>query len=167
MEDFLLQNSALCWTEIFLHLEALFIVVNGYLFLPKKMNIFIWRLIRKGIPTRANLCNLGLVNVSEMCSFGEASEEDIDHVFTSCRFTTPLSRGFLNWWNAVSSASFLAGTAEINMVCLASRYVLLWLIWQWRNKIVHDPGDGRSSILKEDILAEARILSYLWISSRI
>ncbi|XP_071727368.1 uncharacterized protein [Rutidosis leptorrhynchoides] len=53
------------------------------------------------------------------------------------------------------------------MVSLATtRYVLLWRIWKWKNKVVHSPLESRNIILNEDIMESLKSLSFLWLSNR-
>ncbi|GKC40667.1 RNA-directed DNA polymerase, eukaryota [Tanacetum coccineum] len=53
-------------------------------FLPRKVNIFIWRLILDRLPTRLNLSLLGIDIPSIACTTCNASMETNEHVFFEC-----------------------------------------------------------------------------------
>ncbi|XP_071712458.1 uncharacterized protein [Rutidosis leptorrhynchoides] len=144
---------------------------------PKKLNIFIWRLHLNKIPTLSNLADRGVIVNNDQCIFFQSVIEDIDHLFTTCCYTTPLWRSFNNWWglnnetpsgvnNVISGRNFQIGSDALKLMCLTSIYVLLWSIWKWRNKVVHSPAQWRSVILNEDILVSEKLLAHLWISNR-
>ncbi|XP_071739293.1 uncharacterized protein [Rutidosis leptorrhynchoides] len=145
--------------------------------IPKKINLFIWRLNSDRIRIRSNLTKRSVNLDSTICPLCLSNSEDVDHLFTRCRHTIPLWRSLNDLWNTsnsilngVSNDIRLAALDSISKTekCLrlATHYVLLWLIWKWRNKMVHATQEKRSEILNEDIMSSLRVLSHLWISNR-
>ncbi|XP_071694387.1 uncharacterized protein [Rutidosis leptorrhynchoides] len=124
--------------------------------IPKKVNIFAWRMNNNGLPARVNMERRGMQLESKLCLFC--------HFFDWWGLTDSLPIGVSN---AVSSANFQVGSKLLNKVCLAAKYVLLWAIWHWRNKLINGLPEQRNLILKEDILARVKSLSHLWIFSRL
>ncbi|XP_071688725.1 uncharacterized protein [Rutidosis leptorrhynchoides] len=105
--------------------------------LPKKVNVFMWRLSLNNLPLRQNLKNRGIEIVSDVCPFCNIGQENGDCVFTRCRFITPIWRSFHDWWgnaglipngvlNAYSAATYTSGSSLTDMVNLATRYFLIW-----------------------------------------
>ncbi|XP_071712490.1 uncharacterized protein [Rutidosis leptorrhynchoides] len=145
--------------------------------LPNNVNVFIWRLAQHGIATRNNLVHRGMNLPSTLCPFCDAASEEVNHLFTSCRFINPLWKNFLSWWrlsdsipnrsfNALSPLNYQLGSNNASIAFLATRFTLLWLIWKWRNKLEHSPSKSRKSILNEDIMASLKAPSHLWLSCR-
>ncbi|GKA59740.1 RNA-directed DNA polymerase, eukaryota, reverse transcriptase zinc-binding domain protein [Tanacetum coccineum] len=144
---------------------------------PKKVNFFAWRLSLDRLPTRTELVDRGVDLDSVLCPMCAEVPEDIDHIFSSCRFIVPVWKKVLDWWriknpvpngvvNALSSANFHIGDPKVNKAFFAIRLVMLWCIWKWRNKVVHARSEDRSSILNSDIAKEVQVLSHLWIQNR-
>ena len=48
---------------------------------PKKFNVFVWRLIKNRIPMRKNLSNMGIDTPCSLCPLCERKEEDTKHLF--------------------------------------------------------------------------------------
>ncbi|GJV70260.1 RNA-directed DNA polymerase, eukaryota [Tanacetum coccineum] len=57
-------------------------------FLPKKVNIFIWRVLRDRLPTRWNLSWRGIDMDSLSCPTCDVSVETIDHILWFCSLAT-------------------------------------------------------------------------------
>ncbi|XP_071709066.1 uncharacterized protein [Rutidosis leptorrhynchoides] len=145
--------------------------------ISKKINVFDWRLSLDKIATRVNLLKLGVSLDNNKCPFCDRIQEDRDHLFVTCSYIVPLWRSYLAWWglscplpnglnNILNGANFNTGSANSNKAAFASRYVLLWLIWKWRNKLVHCQPERRQSILKEDVMISLGIMIHLWFKSR-
>ncbi|GKD90485.1 RNA-directed DNA polymerase, eukaryota, reverse transcriptase zinc-binding domain protein, partial [Tanacetum coccineum] len=114
--------------------------------LPRKVNIFVWRLALDRLPTRLNLSLRGLDIPSIKCPMCNNEVESVDHVFFGCdlssnvwclvrRWTNIDMPSFSSWfdclqwfedWKAVS------GNKDRMYVILAA---LLWCLWRYRNNV--------------------------------
>ena len=58
--------------------------INWVCFVPKKVNVLIWRLALNRLPTRDNLDRKGIELGSTLCLFCDANVETANHVFFTC-----------------------------------------------------------------------------------
>ena len=73
---------------------------------PSKVSFFGWRLLRDGLPTKANLRKRHVEICDPMCPFCRSSEEDAAHIFFSCSNSLPL------WWEALSWINILVAFSQ-------------------------------------------------------
>ena len=66
--------------------------------IPKKHNVFIWRLVKNRIPTRRNLSNMGIDIPCTVCPLCETKEKDISHLFADCPVSAKMWARFGDWW---------------------------------------------------------------------
>ncbi|GJT27666.1 putative RNA-directed DNA polymerase, eukaryota, reverse transcriptase zinc-binding domain protein [Tanacetum coccineum] len=58
--------------------------------IPKKVNIFFWRLTRNRLPTKTNLVDKGIDLHTVLCSFCDDYCESSDHIFIECKMVKPI-----------------------------------------------------------------------------
>lgn len=141
--------------------------------LPRKVNIFIWRLRLDRLPTRLNLSKRGLEIDSIMCPICNANVESNDHVFFNCEVASsvwclirswcnlscPLpssSRDWLTWIDNLPGSSL---KKDRLYVIIASMF---WTIWKYRNSITF----SSNSMRKCDIFDSIRLISFSWLKYR-
>ncbi|GKA42376.1 RNA-directed DNA polymerase, eukaryota, reverse transcriptase zinc-binding domain protein [Tanacetum coccineum] len=73
--------------------------------LPRKVNIFIWRLILDRLPTRLNLSLKGLEITSIECPICNIGMESVDHVFLGCELALNIWR-LVRVWTDIDMPSF-------------------------------------------------------------
>ncbi|GJY78320.1 RNA-directed DNA polymerase, eukaryota, reverse transcriptase zinc-binding domain protein [Tanacetum coccineum] len=145
---------------------------------PRKVNICVWRLSLDRLPTRSNLVRQGIQLDSSSCLFCRAHEESRDHCFRSCPIIKLLWFKIWDWWRTPplfnpslddiligNFNSFLKKRAAklFHAVCFA----LIWHIWSWRNKILHACSvSAAAAALHEDIFPSVQRMSLLWVSNR-
>ncbi|GJV63851.1 RNA-directed DNA polymerase, eukaryota, reverse transcriptase zinc-binding domain protein [Tanacetum coccineum] len=144
-------------------------------FVPKKVNICIWRAVNDRLPTRANLLLRGLTISSSLCPLCGLEEESIHHIILSCYVVSQFWSKFWKWWhinhppNMSSISDVLDFSPPISKnhrkIYQATLYVFIREIWSWRNRFVHADLVSLNSIRNEDIFTQAQLLSLLWISS--
>ncbi|KAL4565722.1 hypothetical protein LXL04_029825 [Taraxacum kok-saghyz] len=116
---------------------------------PKKHNIFIWRLLKNRLPTRRNLCNMGVDVPCSLCPLCDQKEEDANHLFVECSISTQFWTKLGFWWQ-ISSPSF----ARCEDPFVWSKYAIknkkegMWFqvtviavlvsIWKLRNGVIFD-----------------------------
>ncbi|KAJ9553924.1 hypothetical protein OSB04_017969 [Centaurea solstitialis] len=148
-------------------------------FLPRKVNVFIWRLRHNALPTKENLEKRGIniASSSLSCVFCDSHVETLDHCFFGCRLVEPVWRKIWAWWglsssrpstvdNFVSSASFSANQRFPNGIFKDVCYIALWSIWRWRNSIWKADEANAIKARAEDVFPGIMRQSALWISSR-
>lgn len=79
---------------------------------PKRINIFIWRLLNNRLAVNTALANRGLKMDSTLCEVCKEEEESLSHSFVECR-RSKLIWSFIGvWWNVPVNANNLAATSE-------------------------------------------------------
>ncbi|GJR75014.1 putative RNA-directed DNA polymerase [Tanacetum coccineum] len=67
-------------------------------FVPRKVNVFIWRLKCGRIPVRSILDNIGIDLDSTLCPCCENSVETIDHIMVRCPLVSAVWSKIFLWW---------------------------------------------------------------------
>ena len=141
--------------------------------LPRKVNVFIWRLILDRLPHRLNLSLRGMEIQDIACPICACNVESNDHIFFSCDMAVQVWHRVRVWCDGVVpqlvSLSHLSEWLINWSVSNDKRdrmYVisatLLWTIWRYRNNIVFNS----QSMRKSDIFDCIRLFSFSWIKYR-
>ncbi|GJW58352.1 RNA-directed DNA polymerase, eukaryota, reverse transcriptase zinc-binding domain protein [Tanacetum coccineum] len=120
---------------------------------PRKVNISIWRASMDRLPSRANLLNRGVEIECARCVLCDMENKvkTVKHC-TSIRDISLIKGASIeNKWVAKC----------FHEVC----YVMLWAIWHWRNRILHASPHDVDSVRQEDIFPSIQRLSLIWISN--
>ncbi|GJZ47554.1 RNA-directed DNA polymerase, eukaryota [Tanacetum coccineum] len=128
-------------------------------YIPRKVNIFIWRLVLDKLPTRHNLSLRGLDLESLMCPICHWSVENTLHRFLGCDLAQEVWLKIARWggldWPSVTSLDDLFVWVDSHpnsrnqKRCLKSiTYASLWILWRHRNTVLFkDKPVRRSEIL--------------------
>ncbi|GJU86058.1 RNA-directed DNA polymerase, eukaryota, reverse transcriptase zinc-binding domain protein [Tanacetum coccineum] len=150
--------------------------------IPKKINICVWRAYLDRLPTRTNLSNRGVLLPSLSCPLCSNALEEIDHCIISCPHAIHIWRKVWSWWNLNTSTIFpsfsisdiTAGRNKFqgynprtNKILQGVLYCTIWSIWNWRNRIVNVDPIHVDRVLDEDIFASIQRVSKIWISGRV
>ncbi|GJZ74344.1 RNA-directed DNA polymerase, eukaryota [Tanacetum coccineum] len=115
--------------------------------LPKKINIFIWRVLRDRLPSRWNLSRKGVDVVSLSCPVCDGEIETIHHSLWFCSLATNVWNRVLVWLDLPSPNlaniqdlySWLDDlhissnrSATFEVIC----GVVLWSLWNFRNETI-------------------------------
>ncbi|GJU77678.1 reverse transcriptase domain, reverse transcriptase zinc-binding domain protein [Tanacetum coccineum] len=144
------------------------------------INTCIWRASIDRLPTRTNLISRGVNITSTRCPFCDNMDEYIGHYLNNCPRVIPIWRKVWSWWQLDTPVSFPSfsisdisfgnfanlGCPKLNKVVYGVFQCGLWMIWKWRNKIVHASPDSRNKVLEEDIFPSIQRLSKTWIAAR-
>ena len=141
--------------------------------IPKKCNVFIWRLIQNKIPTRKTLSDIGIDIPCTLCPLCEEKEEDLKHLFLECLVTASYWQVLGNWWK-ISIPIF----NRIEDLFIWSRFAMkkkvegswfqvvilavLVSIWKFRNGVIFE----KKSVTGERNFRDFIELSFLWLNSR-
>ncbi|GJS09350.1 RNA-directed DNA polymerase, eukaryota, reverse transcriptase zinc-binding domain protein, partial [Tanacetum coccineum] len=126
---------------------------NWNSWIPRKVNVCVWRASLNRLATRVNLVHRG-INISDVaCPFCDIEDEDVNHVLISCYSVLPVWRKVWSWWNlepSVSFSSFSIGYVAGGNMFGSGDFILakilhgvfqiaFWVIWSWRNRVVNAP----------------------------
>ncbi|KAM0052219.1 putative RNA-directed DNA polymerase [Helianthus debilis subsp. tardiflorus] len=146
---------------------------KGCKWVPSKVNIFLWRAMLERIPTKNALIKRNIQVGSDQCGLCGEEPESVDHIFTACRVSHSVWSGFCRWvrlpmFFAFSLADILDLSKNVNGdkaykdIVRGLVSVTCWCIWKARNAKIFSDGKGSS----EEIIGEAKVLSFLWLKNR-
>ncbi|KAL4575096.1 hypothetical protein LXL04_021937 [Taraxacum kok-saghyz] len=78
-------------------LPALHVQVRWIKFLPRKVNVFLWRLLLNRLPTRWDLGGRGVLVDDIMCPVCAAVPEQVHHLFFGCTLAMELWDKLRRW----------------------------------------------------------------------
>ncbi|GJW72426.1 RNA-directed DNA polymerase, eukaryota, reverse transcriptase zinc-binding domain protein [Tanacetum coccineum] len=131
--------------------------------------------------TRSNLAARGITLPLLRCPFCNLDIEDLDHVLVNCQCVRIVWRKVWSWWNLPPPISFpsfsISDITKGNIKFHDSPHlvkvlngvfqIILWAIWNCRNRLIHALRDDIESIKNEDIFLCIHRMSKLWMSARI
>ncbi|GJY26569.1 RNA-directed DNA polymerase, eukaryota, reverse transcriptase zinc-binding domain protein [Tanacetum coccineum] len=141
--------------------------------LPRKVNIFIWRLALDRLPHRLNLSARGMDIASIACPSYNDNVESSSHIFFDCDFAKEIWRLISSWCDFPLPTFTSYGhwmswftswqAPKQNSHCL---YIIVvasfWWIWRFRNSVIFCPQPLR----KSDMFDNIRSSSFSWLSYR-
>ncbi|GKA61714.1 RNA-directed DNA polymerase, eukaryota, reverse transcriptase zinc-binding domain protein [Tanacetum coccineum] len=142
---------------------------------PRKVNIGVWRASLNHLATRVNLLQRGIHITSVRCPFCDSNDEDVNRVLIFCSRVLPV----WSWWNldppVLFPSFYVSDVASGNLpvngdTSLAKVHhdvfqIALWILWNWRNRVVHAPINMIDKCKEEDVFPSIQRISHLWISS--
>ncbi|GKC48496.1 RNA-directed DNA polymerase, eukaryota [Tanacetum coccineum] len=142
-------------------------------FLPRKINVFMWRLSLDRLPHRFNLFRRGFDIVSILCPICLKTAETKDHVFSKCEVASDVWRLVRIWCdisnsNLSSIAAWLEWTDGLAGASVIKErlYVIItttsWYIWKFRNSVIFNS----HSMRKSDIFDLIQLYSFSWLKFR-
>ncbi|GJV74764.1 RNA-directed DNA polymerase, eukaryota [Tanacetum coccineum] len=160
------------------HIDQCYLLNDGLLtrwnrFLPRKINIFIWRALRDRLPTRWNLSRKG-IDVDSLnyptCDFGI---ETINHSMWFCSLATVVWHRVFVWLDISSPSTSNLQDIYIWLddlhISSARKTVLeticggvLWSLWNFRNELIF----GTSPPKRCNLIDKIVDYSYRWYSTR-
>ncbi|GJS39203.1 putative RNA-directed DNA polymerase [Tanacetum coccineum] len=140
-------------------------------FVPRKVNVFIWRLKCGRIPVRSILDHIGIDLDSTLCPCCENAVETIDHIMVRCPLVSVVWSKIFLWWgigcfNGSSLSDILSShglvSSKLESVWQAVIRSSLYLIWKARNSKIFKSKE----MVVADIYFEIQLISFFWISHR-
>ncbi|PWA99000.1 RNA-directed DNA polymerase, eukaryota, Reverse transcriptase zinc-binding domain protein [Artemisia annua] len=113
---------------------------------PRKINIFIWRLVLDRLPLLSNLDSRGIDVPSVLCPLCGDHPETREHLSIMDLVSGSLGNNFPRYGKTIFNGVF---------------YSVLWHIWAWRNKVIHSKIEERQEELKVDIFPRVQSSSLL------
>ncbi|CAJ2661804.1 unnamed protein product [Trifolium pratense] len=141
---------------------------------PLKVSIFVWRLLRDRLPTRANLAIRGVLSsTADTCVFGCGVAESAYHLFSSCSIAGSLW-DLVCAWVGIPPVAFTtlrdhfvqftvsAGVSRARRSFLQLLWlVYVWVIWTERNHCLFKGSTDTPHLLLDKI----KLFSFRWLKS--
>nr|GEU58310.1 RNA-directed DNA polymerase, eukaryota [Tanacetum cinerariifolium] len=155
-------------------IPSLFQCIRWYKMIPKKVNVFTWRMLLDRLPNRLNLSSRGLDIDSISCMVCNGHVESNDHIFFTCDTAVAI-------WNLVRSwidlplSSFLScedwtnwfDSWHVSKDKKSRMYSIFaatcWTLWRFRNNITFNS----HSMRKCGIFDFIRNVSFSWLKYRV
>ncbi|GJW36106.1 RNA-directed DNA polymerase, eukaryota [Tanacetum coccineum] len=142
-------------------------------FIPKKVNIFVWRAICDRLPTRWNLSIKGFELESIICPNCSSSPETVQHSLWACIHTTCVWHKVFTWLDLpyTSPASLHDVYAYVDqlhfqkdrkLMLEAIFGVVLWTLWSFRNNLIF----SNVHSARNEIFDKITSTSFLWYTNR-
>ncbi|XP_071729329.1 uncharacterized protein [Rutidosis leptorrhynchoides] len=144
-------------------------------FIPRKVNIFLWRFSLDRLPTRLKLSQKGLKIEDICCVFCHYGIESIEHVFFRYPIAIDVWRKvelwldldrdiphFISWQELVSWIDDLSVIADSKNKILVIFATTLWTLWKLRNSVLFGP----SPLRKNELFDFIRDMSFNWYCNR-
>ncbi|GJS84197.1 hypothetical protein Tco_0750738 [Tanacetum coccineum] len=123
-------------------LNALALYPKWNSWILKKVNVMVWKASLDRLATRLNLVARGVALPSSIYPFCDSVSEDIGNV------------------NGQGNSNIKKAVNEVFQITC-------WVIWNWRNRLIHASGDAIDTIKNEDIFPAIQRFAKLWMSARI
>ncbi|GJS33717.1 RNA-directed DNA polymerase, eukaryota [Tanacetum coccineum] len=141
--------------------------------IPRKVNVFMWRLSLDRLPHRLNLSSRGMDIPAISCPSCNANVESANHVFFECDIATDMWKLVFRWcdiplfqassWDSFNDwiISWHASKEKKHRFYVITTSVLWWL-WRYRNSITFNSQPLR----KSDLFDNVRFSSFSWLHNR-
>ena len=138
---------------------------------PRKVNVFMWRLKCGRIPVRTLLDHIGVDLHSTLCPQCEEAVETIDHSMVRCKFLSMVWSSICAWWNIGSFVGSSVddvlnltgiGSTKLRLYWQAVIWTSLYLIWKARNNKVFQA----KQMSVANLVFEIQLTSFFWVSHR-
>lgn len=128
---------------------------NWIKIVPRKINVLVWRIIHRRLPTMANLAKRGVQVANVNCPICKMTEENEDHLFFECTAAKETIKAVSKWWKSdetrINSLDELLNWSRTlglkgrkESVFLGVIYTCLWLLWRFRNDVVFREKDAKA-----------------------
>ncbi|PNT67131.1 hypothetical protein BRADI_3g21421v3 [Brachypodium distachyon] len=112
---------------------------------PRKVNIFAWKLSRDALATQVNLCNRKMEKV-RTCQVCGGEDEDSFHALVRCPNARAIWHAMRSCWdipdpNKLQNTGpgwFLHALSTLDKTKVAMLLMMFWRIWHVHNDIMHD-----------------------------
>ncbi|XP_071708202.1 uncharacterized protein [Rutidosis leptorrhynchoides] len=138
--------------------------------LPRKVNIFMWRVELNKLPSRLNLSKKGLEIMHIDCPSCGFSVESTEHVLFECPIASQVWSRVQLWtnvdmphfcsWNQglawLNNWNFTARVKDHMFIIMAA---YMWIMWRYRNNVIF----GENKMKKADLFDSICNFSFNWI----
>ncbi|GKE84635.1 RNA-directed DNA polymerase, eukaryota, partial [Tanacetum coccineum] len=156
-----------------LMLPTMDIQTRWYKIIPRKVNIFFWRLRLDRLPHRLNLSRRGLDITSIMCPVCSNGVESNKHLFFYCAVASniwrlvriwcdmsiPILNSHSDWLDWIENLRISNALKERMIVIVVTT---CWCLWNYRNSVAFFSQNLRKCGIYDSI----RLFSFSWLNSR-
>ncbi|XP_071740032.1 uncharacterized protein [Rutidosis leptorrhynchoides] len=144
-----------------------------YKFLPRKVNVFLWRFRLDSLSVRWNLSAKEIDINSVVCPVCTNGVETSDHLFFRCSLASDLWRLVRVWLNCnlpplSSWETFIVWLEGVNLSSvqkkkvIASVVTLLWVLWRFSNGVVFKDAFCN----RDNLFHVTRLFTFRWFNHR-
>ncbi|GFP87170.1 hypothetical protein PHJA_000860700 [Phtheirospermum japonicum] len=140
---------------------------------PPKVAAHGWRMVRDRLPTKLNLKKRGINLSTEetLCTFCREEEEYAEHFFFACKRSYNIWMMIFDWLNTpvaihlkapqniLFQSKILKGKRG-KSVSMCIWLGVVWVLWKWRNDMVHN----NVEIVEDKLVEEIKARTWSWIS---
>ncbi|XP_071707958.1 uncharacterized protein [Rutidosis leptorrhynchoides] len=141
---------------------------------PKKLEIFVWRVCKKRLPVKVELDKRGIDLHSVRCPLCDDGLETVEHSLIFCKCAMDVWDRVFRWWGLgnmtnLSITEILRGNGPSSPSSIGRKiwqgveWVCAYLIWKNRNEMVFRGKCWNSPVA----LNEIQVKSFDWISRRL
>ncbi|XP_071729653.1 uncharacterized protein [Rutidosis leptorrhynchoides] len=142
--------------------------------IPKKIEIFMWRALKKRLPVHVELDKRGIDLNSTRCPLCDGDLETVDHTLIFCNHALDVWMRIYRWWGMGNFNNFSISeiaNEDINVpsssrgskVWQAVKWACAYYIWKNRNNKIFKGKNWSGPVA----LSEIQIASFVWISNRL
>ncbi|GJZ68508.1 RNA-directed DNA polymerase, eukaryota, reverse transcriptase zinc-binding domain protein [Tanacetum coccineum] len=140
---------------------------------PIKVNILAWKIKLEALPTRFNISRRGIEIDSILCPICDRGVESTRHIFFSCCLVIQIARKICSWWDIeysdvnsftewINWMASLRLQSKVKMMIQGVFFVVWWLVWSYRNKLLFEEKKPSKAIIFDDVVS----ISFYWCKSR-
>nr|GEX11931.1 transposon TX1 [Tanacetum cinerariifolium] len=140
---------------------------------PKKVNIFVWRVLKGRIPVHEELDKRGIDLDSVICPCCDSVVESCAHSLVLCDLARGVWEKIFSWWkvgnvNAFTVDKLFSANGGVVVPSLSFRFwqAVIWTTWYylWKERNARVFGKKISSVNK--IVQDIQLKSFEWIARR-
>ncbi|XP_071719247.1 uncharacterized protein [Rutidosis leptorrhynchoides] len=142
-------------------------------FVPKKVEVFIWRARKKRLPALCELDKRGIDLNSVQCQLCDDDIETVEHALVFCKHVIEIWEKVFDWWgvkllSSISINELFQGPSNIAMsdfgikLWQAITWTSGYLIWHNRNQKIFNNKSWNPPIA----LCEIQLKSFEWVAKR-
>nr|GEW67565.1 RNA-directed DNA polymerase, eukaryota [Tanacetum cinerariifolium] len=133
-------------------------------YVPIKVNVLAWKIKMDVHPTRLNISRRGIDIHSITCPICDCRVESSEHLFFRCNLTIQIAHKISLWWNVnfedVNSYDewstcmvSLRLAAKSKLMFEGVFYVMWWIIWIYRNKLLFEDKVPLKAIIFDNVVS--------------
>ncbi|GKE09043.1 RNA-directed DNA polymerase, eukaryota [Tanacetum coccineum] len=127
----------------------------------------------EALPTRFNISRRGIEIDSILCPICDRGVESTRHIFFSCCLVRQIARKICSWWDIeysdvnsftewINWMASLRLQSKVKMMIQGVFFVVWWLVWSYRNKLLFEEKKPSKAIIFDDVVS----ISFYWCKSR-
>nr|GEV84704.1 retrovirus-related Pol polyprotein from transposon TNT 1-94 [Tanacetum cinerariifolium] len=126
-------------------------------YVPIKINIHAWKVMSNALPTRFNISRRGICIDNIKCAICHEGVETVSHLFFSCAMVRQVTHLITRWWS-VNEVSVQSNDGCLRLPATNKQmfegvfYVMWWLLWTFRNKLIFEAKTPLKAVFFDDLV---------------